>query len=279
MKSIVSYTKFILVAVALVFASCKKDDKFAIIKSAHTIAINGNVNNLTIPGGIAAGAGAIAPFDVVVSGTDVTDVTITNRYTLPGSTTLKEFALGTFAVSGGKASVPSILVSTLRDPADPLIVSTATAGTNLFLIDAVLSNGERERRNFTVSLANSVIVIDGDIYKINIPATISAGVPSITILVSSTALGVRITSRYVLPNTSTAKNYTGGAVVYATTPVNATTNSVTIPAMALAQMRDPADNSPITDLSNVGQQFIVIDATSTAVGGTTLSSKTANIVW
>lgn len=279
MKRIVSYNKFILVAVALVFASCLKDDKFAILKSANTITINGNVNNLTIPGGIAAGAGAIVPFDVVVSGTDVTDVTITNRYTLPGTTTLKEFVLGTFPVSGGKASIPSILVSTLRDPVDPLIVSTATAGTNLFLIDAVLSNGDRERRNFTVALANSVIVIDGDIYKINIPATLSAGVPSITILVSSTALGVRITSRYVLPNTSTAKNYTAGAVVYPTTPVDATTNSVTIPAMAIAQMRDPADNSPITDLSNVGQQFILIDATSTAVGGTTLSSKTANIIW
>ncbi len=269
----------ILLTAMLMVAGCKKDGPFTVIKSNNSILINGSINNLTVPGGIAGGAGFVAPFDVVVDGSDATSVTITNRYTLSGSSVVVEKTIGTYPVSGGKASVPAILISVLRNPTDLAITTTANAGTNTLLIDALMNSGTQERRIIGINLANSVIILDADIYKINIPSSPTAGAPSITLTVNSTVLGVRITSRYVLPDLSTPKNYTAGAVIYPTTAVDAVTRTVTIPAMTVAQLRDPADPQ-ITGLSNVGQQFILIDALNgTLATSTTLSTKTANLTW
>ncbi len=269
----------ILLAAMLIVAGCKKDGPFTVIKSNNSILINGSINNLTVPGGIAGGAGFVAPFDVVVQGSDVTSVTIANRYTLSGSSVIVEKTIGNYPVSGEKASIPAIPMTSLRNPTDPAITSTGNAGTNSFLIDVLMNNGTQERRIIAISLANSVIILDGDIYKINIPSSPSAGTPSITLTVNATVLGVRITSRYVLPDQSTPKNYTAGAVIYPTTAVDAVTRTVTIPAMTLAQLRDPADPQ-ITGLSNVGQQFILIDALNgTLSTSTTLTTKTTNLIW
>lgn len=265
-----------MLAASLVMASCETEDPFTIITSESSILINGNINNLTIPGGIAGGAGAVPAFDVVV-GNNATSVTVTNRYILPApSTTVVEKTLGTYNVAGGKASIPQILISDLRLGSDPAITSAATVGTNTFLIDVALSSGQTQRRLFPLSLANTVIIVDSDIYKIGVGSSLSSGVPSFTITVNSTATDVRVTSRYVVPGASTAKNYTGGATTYPTVAVDGVTRTATIAAIAIDKLRDPADPA-ISDISNVGQQFILIEALSST--GTVLASKTINVTW
>jgi len=268
-----------VIASLLIMGACKEDGPFTMIKSSNSILINGSVDNLTLPGGIAGGAGAIPSFNVTTDGTDMVSVNVTNRYTLQGATALNTKLLGNFPLSGGKVTIPAILISTLRNAPDAAITATTNMGTNTLLIDAVLSSGAQERRIVPVTLANTVVLLDNDVFKINIAATTSAGVPSYLVTVNTTGIGVRVTSRYVLPGQSTAKNYTGGAVIYPTTAVDAVTRTVTVPAMGVAQMRDPADPA-ITGLGNVGQQFILIEALSTSTpAGTVLASKTANVVW
>jgi hypothetical protein len=160
-----------------------------------------------------------------------------------------------------------------------LITSTANAGTNNFLIDALLNSGATERRIIGVTLANTMMVVDNDIYKVNIPSSPSSGSPSIALALNGTAVGVRVTSRYVLPDQSTAKNYTAGVVTYPTTAVDPTTRTVTIPAMSPAQLRDPGDPQ-ISDNSNVGQQFLQIEAMGapTAKQGTLITSTSSTTV-
>ena len=278
LKYLKAFRLFLFVT-AFVFTSCKKDGPFTVIKSNNSILINGSVNNLTIPGGIAAGAGAIAAFDVVVGGSDATSVTISNRYTLSGSSVIVERLIGNYPVSGGKASIPAIPISVLRNPSDPLITATGNAGTNTLLIDALLNNGTQERRIFGTTLANSVVILDGDIYKVALPSSPTAGVPSYTVVVNSTGLNVRVTTRYVLPDQSTPANYTLGSLVVPSTAVDAITRSAVIPSMTVAQMRSPSDPQ-ITGLSNVGQQFVqveVLGAPTVRTGTVTASTNSATV--
>jgi|GEM_PF-6225031 hypothetical protein len=255
----------------LLFASCEVEDPFKTIVSDNSILINGSINNRTIQGGFgAAGVGGKIPsFEVHVGG-GATSVTITNRYRLEGGSTDLFHVVGTYTVTAGVAAIPDIALSELREGADPVITGTANDGSNVFLIDA-----GGERRVLPVTFGATFISVDDDIYTPYISASITTGIPSFEIRVTNNLATVTIVNRYTLPGPGTGAG--GAAVTKDQTltfapalAVDGVTGRVTVPGIALAALRQPADPA-ITSLSDCGTNYIRITA-----GGVT---KQYTIVW
>ena len=263
----------------LFFASCEEEDPFKIITSDNSILINGSINNRTILGGFGAvatpGSGKIPSFKVAVDG-GATDVTITNRYRLPNPPapappSVDQFhVVGVYPVTSGIATIPDLALSGLRIPADPVMTAAGNAGSNVFLIDA-----GGERRVLPVTFGATFILVNDDIYTPYISASIASGIPSFEIRVTNNLTTLTIVHRYTLPGPGTGAG--GAAVIKDQTltfapvlAVDGVTGRVTVPAILLADLRQPADPE-ITSLSDCGTNYIRITA-----GGVT---KQYTVTW
>lgn len=290
MKAYFIKIKYILPLLGLLIASsCEEDAPVEIIQPKTDLFINGNVNHGTINfpfvGAVALGAGEIPPFFVRVSA-GVTAVEVTNRYTLPApnNTVTKFQLLGSFPVSNGVAEIPAILISGLRNPSDPAIITTVITGTpppqngpgaNNLLVDAVLEDGTRERRIVPLTLSRTYINFNSDPFRLFLDGNYGAGVDAFTVKVSGDVAQVRVTNRYALPNTTATKDQLIG--LYTVDPL---TRLATVPAADLlfSKLRQPTDPA-ITGRADIGLNTFRVEAifTSTPTGAVQL--KTALIDW
>lgn len=262
----------------VVLTSCEEDEPVELIIPKTDIFLNGGVNNGTLNfplvGAIALGLGEVAPFFVSVS-EGVTFVEVSNRYTLPApnnATVITRF-LGSFPVSAGKAEIPAILISDLRNVGDPLITTTGNRGVNAFLIDAVLADESTERRIFPLTLDRTYVNFDNDPFKVFLDGDFATGVKSFTVKTSGDVSQVRVTNRYALPNTSATNDQLIG--LYNVDPI---TKLAIVPEsdLAFAKMRQATDPA-ITGSANIGLNTLRVEALFISGGAPQL--KTALIYW
>jgi hypothetical protein len=278
---------FLLIVAPFVLLSCEEDEPVDVIKPKTDIFLNGDVNfgtlNYPLIGAVALGAGEIPAYFVQVSN-GVTQVEVINRYNLPAPNNANTFtkSLGVFDVEDGKAQIPAIPVSQLRNNADPLITGTANAGVNTLLIDAIFADGSRERRVVPLTLNRTYININDDPFKLFLDGDYTSGVESFTVRVSGDVSSVIVTNRYSLPNTTTTTDRVIGT--YSVDPV---TRLVTIPAadVAFAKLRRQTVVGPplvpgdpvITGRSDIGLNTFRIEAVFTSGGANQL--RPFSILW
>lgn len=138
------YNFLVLLVVLPFLGSCKKDDPVNMIVPQTTIIFDDDIDKL----GGSFPANGNATVKVNVTGAPVQNIRVSSRYNIGGNPVTHN--LGTFPVTGGVANV-AVPANQLRRPQDPVLtgVGSAAANTVQLLFDAVLADGNFERRIFS----------------------------------------------------------------------------------------------------------------------------------
>jgi hypothetical protein len=141
------YNILVLLVVFATLGGCKKDDPVAMIVPQTTIVFDENIDRI---GGTFPADGNVT-VNVGVTGAPVEQIRVVSRYNMAGSQVTH--SLGNVAVANGVANF-SVPVNQLRRPQDPVLTGAggAAANTVQLLFDAILPDGNYERRIFSATV-------------------------------------------------------------------------------------------------------------------------------
>jgi hypothetical protein len=146
MKNIL-YNILVLLVVLASLGSCKKEDPVKMIIPQTTLIFDQDIDK------IAGSFRANAPVAVRVnvSGAPVQSIRVSSRYNIGGNPVTHN--LGTVNVAEGVANF-SVPANQLRRPQDPVLTGAGSAAANTvqLLFDAVLPDGNFERRIFSATV-------------------------------------------------------------------------------------------------------------------------------